>query len=199
MAGPRASSCENTLTWNGFSMSIYEFKGMIPEIDPTVYLAPSAQVIGAVRIAKNASVWFNCVLRGDVDAISIGEETNIQDLTMCHVDSGAPLKIGSRVTIGHQCVVHGCTIENNCLIGMGAVIMSGSVIGQGSIVAAGALILENTVIPPLSLVTGIPAKIKRRFKDLQEMAVILNDTVDSYLEKALEYRRYLRLKHTAHP
>jgi len=169
-------------------MSIYEFKGMSPEIDRTVFLAPSAQVIGQVKIGKKSSVWFNCVLRGDVDAISIGEETNIQDLTMCHVDSGAPLKIGSRVTIGHNCVVHGCIIENNCLIGMGSVIMNNAVIGEGSIVAAGALILENTIIPPLSLVTGIPGKIKKRFKDLEEMAAVLNDTVDSYLNKSLAYR-----------
>lgn len=142
-------------------MPLYAFKAHIPLIHPSVFVAPSAQIIGNVRIGTDSSVWFQTVIRGDLDAIAIGEKTNIQDLCMCHADEGIPLTIGCGITVGHRCVIHGCTIGDGCLVGMGAVIMNHAVIGEGSVIAAGAVVLENTVIPPHSLVTGSPERSKR--------------------------------------
>ncbi len=141
-------------------MPVYALGEARPSIAPSAYVAPSAMIIGHVAIGARSSVWFNSVIRADDDTVEIGEETNVQDLCMVHVDPGSPAKIGNRVTIGHRCVVHGCVIEDDCLIGMGSVIMNRARIGAGSIVAAGAVVLENTEIPPYSLVTGIPGKVK---------------------------------------
>jgi carbonic anhydrase/acetyltransferase-like protein (isoleucine patch superfamily) len=142
-------------------MPIFSLNKLEPDIHPSVYMAPSATVIGDVIIGEASSIWFNTVVRGDTEAIRIGQHTNIQDLCMCHADPGKPLDIGSYVTIGHRCVVHGCRVADNCLIGMGAIVMNGATIGSFSIVAAGAVVLEETEIPPYSLVAGIPAKVKR--------------------------------------
>lgn len=146
-------------------MPVYTFKDNQPQIAPEAYIAPTAVVIGDVVVDKNASVWFNCVVRGDVNAIRIGENSNIQDLTMLHSDHEAVLTIGRLVTVGHNCVMHGCTIEDDCLIGMGAIVMTGAVIGKGSIVAAGAVVTENSIIPPYSLVAGVPGEVKRALKE----------------------------------
>lgn len=160
-------------------MPVYAFNKFEPQLDPSVYLAPNAYVIGDVIMKKNSSAWFGTILRGDVATIKIGERTNIQDLTMCHVDENVPLTIGNGVTVGHRCIVHGCTIEDDCLIGMGAVVMNNAVIGKGSIIAAGSVILENTIVPPYSLVTGIPGKVKKSIegdeknkKSIQDMSRI---------------------------
>ena len=134
-----------------------------PQLHASTYVAESAQIIGNVWLAAKSSVWFQSVLRGDSDQIVIGEETNVQDATICHVDPGFPLEIGARVTIGHRCILHGCTIRDDCLIGMGAILMNGVRIGEGSIVGAGSLLLEGTEIPPFSLATGSPAKIKKTY------------------------------------
>ncbi|WP_291346199.1 gamma carbonic anhydrase family protein [Desulfobacula sp.] len=150
-------------------MTLYTYKNNQPELHPTVYVAPTAQIIGNVHIGKKSSIWFQTVIRGDFDKISVGERTNIQDLCMCHADENIPLKIGNGVTIGHRCVIHGCTIEDECLIGMGAVVMNHSVIGKGSIVAAGTVVLEKTIIPPYSLVTGSPGKIKKHMKIMRQL------------------------------
>ena len=173
-------------------MSIYEFENKLPTIDPTVYIAPNATIIGDVTIGKDSSIWFNCVIRGDDNHIQIGEETNVQDLTMIHSDPRQVLNIGNRVTIGHQCIVHGCTIEDDCLIGMGAVIMTGAVISQGSVVAAGAVVLENTVIPPRSLVTGIPGKLTHSYGN--EVIELLHMPAQNYLERASKYQDTSTLK-----
>ena len=141
-------------------MSIYKLNKKKPEIDTTAYIASSAVVCGDITIGKHSSIWFHCVIRGDADKIKIGENTNIQDITMLHADYNKPLFIGNNVTVGHRCIIHGCTIKDNCLIGMGAIIMNGAVIGKGSIIAAGSIVLENTVIPKKSLVAGVPGKIK---------------------------------------
>ena len=141
-------------------MPVYALGNARPSLAPSCFVVPSAVIVGNVTIGERSSIWFNSVIRADDDTIEIGEETNIQDLCMLHVDPGSPARIGNRVTIGHRCVVHGCTIEDDCLIGMGAVVMNRAVIGTGSIVAAGAVVLEKTVIPPYSLVTGVPAKVK---------------------------------------
>src|SRR5262249_51184227 len=127
-------------------------------IDQTAYIASGAIVLGDVQIGKDSSVWFNSVLRGDTDKITIGESTTIQDLSIIHADLGIPCSIGNRVTIGHRVIVHGCTVEDDCLIGMGAVLLNGARIGRGSVIGAAALVLEGTDVPPNSVVLGFPAK-----------------------------------------
>jgi carbonic anhydrase/acetyltransferase-like protein (isoleucine patch superfamily) len=134
-----------------------------PRLHVSTYVAESAQIIGNVQLEAKSSVWFQSVLRGDSDQIVIGEETNVQDATICHVDPGFPLVVGTRVTIGHRCILHGCTIRDDCLIGMGAILMNGVQIGEGSVVGAGSLLLEGTKVPPFSLVTGSPAKVKKTY------------------------------------
>ena len=146
-------------------MAIFRLKDNRPSIDPSAYMAPDTTVIGKVTIAKDSSVWFNCVLRGDADTIVVGRDTNIQDLCVLHTDPGKPVIIGNRVTIGHRSIIHGCEIEDYCLIGMGSIIMNGAKIRRGSIVAAGSVILEDTVIPPFSLVAGVPGKVKRTMEE----------------------------------
>lgn len=140
---------------------IQEFEGILPTLDPKTFIAAGARVIGAVTMKEFSSVWFNTVVRGDVNKIEIGRYSNVQDNSVVHVADPLPTMIGDFVTIAHNAVVHGCTIEEHCLIGMGAVILNGAVIGKGSIVAAGAVVRENQVIPPHSLVVGLPAKVIR--------------------------------------
>ena len=126
-----------------------------------VFIADNATVLGEVAIGERSSVWFGAVIRGDTDVIRIGTETNVQDLSCIHVDSGFPCSIGNRVTIGHAAIVHGATIEDDVLIGMRAVVMNGAVIGKGSLVAAGAIVTEGTQVPENSLVLGVPGKVVR--------------------------------------
>ena len=126
---------------------------------PSYWIAPNATVLGDVEIGAGASIWYGCVIRGDTDRIRIGAETNIQDLTMVHVDEGVPCTIGARVGVGHRAIIHGCTIEDECLIGMGAVILNRAVIGTGSVVGAGAVVPEGMVVPPGSLVLGVPGRV----------------------------------------
>ncbi len=167
-------------------MSVFKLGNKKPEIDPSVYIAPTATVVGDVSIGKNSSIWFNCVARGDVAAITIGERTNIQDITMLHVNFGKPLVIGSQVTVGHSCIVHGCIIEDDCLIGMGAIIMNGAKIGTGSIVASGSVVLQESVIPPFSLVTGTPGRVKRTLD--KDALKIIRSPADIYEKNARTYR-----------
>jgi carbonic anhydrase/acetyltransferase-like protein (isoleucine patch superfamily) len=129
------------------------------EIDPTAFIAPGAVVVGEVRIGARASVWFNTVIRGDTDAIEVGEDTNVQDLATLHVDEGMPARIGARVTVGHAAIVHGCVVEDDCLIGMGSIVLSGARVGAGSLLGAGTLIREGQVVPPGSLVVGAPGRV----------------------------------------
>jgi carbonic anhydrase/acetyltransferase-like protein (isoleucine patch superfamily) len=141
-------------------------------------MAPSADVIGDVTIGPHASIWYQCVLRGDIAPIFIGEGTNIQDLTMVHVDVDRPCRIGSGVGIGHRAIIHGCDIEDGCLIGMGAIVLSHAVVGEGSVVAAGALVTEGTQIPPDSLVVGVPGRVVRPVDD--ELRGRVRLTVEHY-------------------
>ncbi|ACN14398.1 carbonic anhydrase / acetyltransferase family protein [Desulforapulum autotrophicum HRM2] len=168
-------------------MTLYAYKKTRPEIHETVFIAPTAQIIGNVHIGKHSSVWFQTVIRGDMDRISIGERTNIQDLSICHADENIPLNIGNGVTIGHNCVVHGCTIEDNCLIGMGAIVMNRAVVGTGSVIAAGAVVLEQTIIPPYSLVTGLPGKVKKRYENREEIEQYLKKMSDHYVKSARDF------------
>lgn len=130
-------------------------------IDRSAFIAPGAVVLGDVTVGAQASVWYGCVLRGDMAGIVVGSQTNVQDGTIVHVDEGKPALIGARVGIGHRAVIHGCTIEDECLIGMGSVLLNDVRIGSGSVVAAGALVTEGTQVPPGSLVMGVPARVVR--------------------------------------
>ena len=152
---------------------VYTFKQWTPKLGINTWIAPSADVIGNVTIGEECSIWFGCVVRGDVHYITIGDRTNIQDLSMIHVthykkedmSDGNPTIIGSDVTIGHRVMMHGCTIEDACLIGMSATILDGAVIGRESIVGAGSLVTKNKVFPPRSLIMGSPAKVVRELND----------------------------------
>jgi carbonic anhydrase/acetyltransferase-like protein (isoleucine patch superfamily) len=169
------------------TMTLYACRQFTPKLDATAFTAPTAQIIGNVHIGPLSSVWFHTVLRGDLDEIRIGEKTNIQDLCMCHADVNTPLTIGNEVTVGHRSILHGCTIEDQCLIGMGSIIMNRAVIGKGSVIAAGTLILENTVVPPYSLVAGSPGKIKKTFSNREETEASIRAMSESYLENARVY------------
>jgi gamma-carbonic anhydrase len=143
-------------------MSIISYGGVLPRVHPSVFLAEGAKIIGDVVIGEESSVWFNTVIRGDVNTIRIGCRTNLQDNSVLHVTADtAPLNIGSDVTVGHNAVLHGCTIEDCCLIGMGAVVMDRAKVRTHSMVAAGSLVPEDFEVPEGMLVAGIPAKVKR--------------------------------------
>jgi carbonic anhydrase/acetyltransferase-like protein (isoleucine patch superfamily) len=141
------------------------FEGQAPVVDEKAFVADGARVVGKVTLGEFSSVWFNSVVRGDVNRIEIGRYTNVQDNSVVHVADDYPCILGDFVTVGHNCVLHACTIEEHCLIGMGAVILTGAVIGKGSIIAAGAVVREKQVIPPHSLVVGLPAKVVREVPD----------------------------------
>ena len=152
---------------------LYPFKNTTPFIGKNSWIAPSADVIGNVECGEDCSIWFGCVVRGDVHSIKIGNRVNIQDLSMIHVthykkedkSDGNPIIIGDDVTIGHRVMLHGCTIEKACLIGMSATILDGATIGEESIVGAGSLVTKNKVFPPRSLIMGTPAKVIRELND----------------------------------
>ncbi len=144
---------------------IIEHHGAVPKISQAAFVAQTAVIIGEVEIKDDASIWFGAVLRGDINKITIGKRTSIQDNCTLHVDSNMPLTIGNDVTVGHGAILHGCTIGNNVLIGMGAIILDGAVIGDGAIVAAGALVREGQIVDSNTLVAGVPAEPKKTFDD----------------------------------
>ena len=156
---------------------------MVPK---SVFVEDTAVVIGDVVMGEDCSVWFHAVVRGDVNSIRIGDRTNVQDLCMLHVTHDThPLVVGSDVTIGHNVVLHGCTVKDRVLIGMGAIIMDGAVIGEDCVVGAGALVTENTIVPPKSLILGSPAKVKRPVSQ-QELAWI-RESAKNYIQYARQY------------
>lgn len=142
-------------------MPLYRYKNFLPQIPKTCFISPSTDVIGRVILGENVNIWFRTVVRGDVNEIKIGENTNVQDLSMLHVTEKQSLLIGANVSIGHSVTLHSCTISNGCLIGMGAVILDGAEIGEGSVVAAGSIVTPNKKFPPKSLIKGTPAKVER--------------------------------------
>ena len=170
-------------------MNQFSINHVKPEIKSDVFIAPGAMVMGKVSLDKGSSLWFNSVLRGDNELISVGEETNIQDLSMGHTDPGFPLSLGKRVTVGHNCILHGCLIEDDCLIGMGSIIMNGCQIGKGSIIGAGSVLLEGQVIPPFSLVVGSPAKVKKTYDDT--ILINIRRSASVYAERAAQYLKEL--------
>ena len=154
-------------------------------LDSSAFIAPGAVVVGEVTLGRDSSVWFNSVLRGDTDRIEVGDESNVQDLSVVHVDHGSPARIGNRVTIGHRAVIHGCVIEDECLIGMGAIVLSGARIGTGSLIGAGALVREGQTIPPGSLAVGMPARVVGSVADTHRESI--REGTRHYVELARSY------------
>ena len=151
---------------------IYEFKGHTPKIDPNSWSAPNAVIIGKVELKKDSNIWFNVTLRGDVEPITVGEGSNVQDGSVIHTDPGCPATIGKNVTVGHLVMLHGCTIGDNSLIGIGAVILNKAKIGKNCIIGAKSLITENKIIPDNSLVVGSPGIVIRKITTKEKKAVL---------------------------
>jgi carbonic anhydrase/acetyltransferase-like protein (isoleucine patch superfamily) len=162
-----------------------------PNLHETAFIAPSADIIGEVSLGAQSSVWFQVVIRGDVNWIKIGSRTNVQDHSMLHVTRRkSPLTIGDDVTIGHRVTLHGCTIGNRVLLGMGAIVLDDAVVGDDCIIGAGALVTKGTVIPPRSLVVGSPGKVTRELKP-EEIAFLLESS-QNYVGDSRQYQAYVR-------
>jgi carbonic anhydrase/acetyltransferase-like protein (isoleucine patch superfamily) len=157
-----------------------------PQVPDSAFVASNATLIGQVTLGERSSIFYSAVLRGDVDSITIGEGSNLQDNVTAHCDEGFPTSVGSGVSVGHGAVLHGCTVEDDCLIGMSATVLNGAVIGTGSLVAAGAVVLEGTIVPPGSLVAGVPAKVRRELSEEEIAGVRQNAT--HYLDIAAEHK-----------
>ncbi len=171
-------------------MSLYALDGKSPQLHSSVWIAPTASVIGDVHLGENASVWFGVVIRCDNEPIVIGRDSNIQDNSVLHSDPGKPLTIGEGVTIGHNATVHGCTIGDNSLIGIGAVVLNNAVIGKNCLIGAGALVTERAVIPDNSLVLGSPASVKKQLGE--GVIAALRVSAQHYVENAKRFRDGLR-------
>lgn len=156
-----------------------------PQIADTAFVAAGAVIVGNVVLDAGSSVWYNAVLRAENAQIRLGANSNLQDLVACHVDHGFPLTIGRGVSIGHQAVLHGCTIEDDVLIGMGARVLNGAIIGTGSLIAAGTVVLEGAIIPPNSLVAGVPGKVRRELTGDERAAIQHN--AEAYLRHVAEH------------
>ena len=165
---------------------IRAYRGVVPKVAASAYIDPSAQVIGDVEIGERSSVWPNVTIRGDVNHIRIGSETNVQDNTVIHVEHDVyPTILGNRVTVGHSATLHGCVIEDDCLIGIGAIVLNGARIGRGAVIAAGALVPEGAEIPEGMLAMGVPAKPKRPVTEAEQERFRVN--CNNYVKRAEEY------------
>ena len=164
----------------------YDLKDKKPKNSGENWVAPNAVVIGDVTLEKNTSIWFNATLRGDVEPITIGEGSNIQDGSVVHTDPGCPATIGKNVTVGHLVMLHGCIIEDDCLIGIGSTILNKAKIGKNSIIGANALITENKVIPERSLVIGSPGKVIRQVTD--EEIIHIKENAEHYVKNYKNYK-----------
>src|SRR6476620_1205816 len=171
-------------------MPLYGLGDLVPQLDASAWAEPSADLIGDVRLGNRASVWFGAVIRADNTPIVIGEDSNIQDGAIGHSDPGFPLTIGARVTIGHQAILHGCTIADDCLIGMGARVLNGAVLEAECLVGAGALVTEGKTFPAGSLIVGSPARAIRQLSDGEKQA--LRVSAAHYAQKAAFYSEQLR-------
>jgi carbonic anhydrase/acetyltransferase-like protein (isoleucine patch superfamily) len=171
-------------------MAIYKLDDLTPTVHSSAWVADSAQVIGDVHLAENASVWFGAVLRGDTEPIRIGKNSNVQDLSVLHADVGQPLTVGDNVTIGHQVMLHGCTVGDNSLIGIQAVILNGAKIGKNSIVGAGSVVTEGKEFPDNSLILGSPAKVVRVLDDAA--AARLKQSAEHYVANGQRFAKGLK-------
>ncbi len=166
-------------------MTQFPRRGLFRALEGGAFAAHNAVLTGDLTLGADVGIWFGCVLRGDDASITIGARTNVQDLTMIHADTDVPNVIGSEVTIGHRCVLHGARVEDRCLIGMGAILLGGSVIGAESLIAAGAVVREGFVVPPRSLVAGVPGKIVRTLDDAAVAAI--RASAEGYVQKIRLY------------
>ena len=166
---------------------IYDFEGRTPKIDLNSWAAPNAVIIGRVELKKNSNIWFNTTLRGDLEPIIIGENSNVQDGSVIHTDPGCPVNVGKGVTLGHMVMLHGCTIEDDCLIGIGSTILNKAKIGKNSIIGAHSLITENKIIPERSLVLGSPGKVVRQVTD--EEIEHIKENAKHYVENFKKYKK----------
>ena len=171
-------------------MAIYELQGDAPRIDDSAWVADSAQVMGNVTLAADASIWFGAVVRGDTETIRVGQRTNIQDLSVLHADVGMPLSIGDDVTVGHQVMLHGCTIGDGSLIGIGAIVLNGAKIGKGCLVGAGSLVTEGKEFPDGSMIMGTPAKVVRQLTPEQLQGLL--QSAQHYVSNAQRFRTGLK-------
>lgn len=171
-------------------MAVYEVDGKTPQVDSTAWIADSAQVMGHVTLGPDASVWFGCVLRGDTESMTIGEGSNIQDLTVMHADHGLPLTLGKHVTVGHKVMLHGCTIGDESLIGIGAIVLNGARIGKNCLVGAGSLVTEGKEFPDGSMIMGTPAKVVRELTPQQIEGLRLS--AQHYIDNARRFRATLK-------
>jgi carbonic anhydrase/acetyltransferase-like protein (isoleucine patch superfamily) len=171
-------------------MAIYELDHVAPHIAESAWVADSAQVIGKVEIAQDASVWFGAIVRGDTETIRIGRGTNIQDGSVLHADLGMPLTVGDNVTVGHKVMLHGCTIGDNSLIGIGAVVLNGAKIGKACLVGAGSLVTEGKEFPDGSMILGSPAKVVRALSAEQQEG--LRRSAEQYTHNAHRFQRGLK-------
>ena len=171
-------------------MAVHEVDGKTPQVDSTAWIADSAQVMGHVTLGPDASVWFGCVLRGDTESMTIGEGSNIQDLTVMHADHGLPLTIGKHVTVGHKVMLHGCTIGDESLIGIGAIVLNGARIGKNCLVGAGSLVTEGKEFPDGSMIMGTPAKVVRQLTPEQIEGLRLS--AQHYIDNARMFRATLK-------
>jgi carbonic anhydrase/acetyltransferase-like protein (isoleucine patch superfamily) len=173
-------------------MPIFDLDGVAPSLpeDGSAWIAPGAAVIGNVTLAPGVSIWFNAVLRGDNEPITIGRDTNVQDGCVFHTDPGFPLTIGADVTVGHKAILHGCAIGDGCLVGMGAVVMNGARIGASCLLAANALVTEGKEIPDRSMVVGQPAKVARTLDDATVR--LIREASVRYRRRQEQYRRGMR-------
>jgi carbonic anhydrase/acetyltransferase-like protein (isoleucine patch superfamily) len=172
-------------------MSIYRLGEHSPQVHPDAYVAESATVIGQVSLAARASVWFGAVIRGDNEPIRIGAESNVQDGAVLHTDPGFPMVIEDGVSIGHQAMLHGCTIGAGSLIGIQAIVLNGAVIGRDCLVGAGAVVTERKTFPDRSLIVGAPARVLRTLSD-EDVARLLSKSAASYSERIARYRSNLQ-------
>jgi carbonic anhydrase/acetyltransferase-like protein (isoleucine patch superfamily) len=170
-------------------MALYKLDGVAPDVAESAWVADSAQVMGAVSLGPDASVWFGTVIRGDTEHIAVGAGSNIQDASVLHADVGYPLTIGERVTVGHQVMLHGCTIGDESLIGIGAVVLNGATIGKHCLVGAGALVTEGKSFPDGSMIIGSPAKVVRQLTP--EQIDGLRRSAQHYIDNARRYRNGL--------
>ena len=171
-------------------MALYQIDEHAPTVHPTAWVAESAEVIGQVELGEHASVWFGVVIRGDVEAIRIGRNSNIQDNSVLHADYGRPLVIGNDVTVGHQVMLHGCTIGDGALIGIGAIVLNGATIGRGCIVGAGAVVTEGKAFPDGSLILGAPARVAKQLSP--EQAASLQAGSAHYVKNAQRFNTRLK-------
>ena len=171
-------------------MAVYEIDGKAPQVDSTAWIADSSEVMGAVTLGPDASVWFGCVLRGDTETMTIGEGSNIQDLSVLHADRGKPLTVGKNVTVGHKVMLHGCTIGDESLIGIGAVVLNGAKIGKNCLVGAGSLVTEGKEFPDGSMIVGSPARAIRQLTP--EQIEGLRQSAQHYIDNARMFRATLK-------